>query len=226
MRYAFFLVLALPLGATQQAPAQRATGTLTEGVNAVVVDVVVRDRRGEPVRDLAQSEFEVLEDGVPQKIGAFTPVFEGGGLREPTRAAPAAPGVPGAAVAAPPVSGGPIVMALVFDRLSPEGRRLAIQASQSYLGTQAETPSYIGVFGVDLALTPYAPFTRNARVVRQALDRMASRGSSSFNSPEQRQQRTSADQQAAMAGQAAAAAPGPPPAARPAKRCSARSSRG
>ena len=205
MRYVFFLVLALPLGATQQAPAQRATGTLTEGVNAVVVDVVVRDRRGQPVRDLAQSDFEVLEDGVPQKIGAFTPVFEGGGLREPTRAAPAT-GVAGAAVAAPPVSGGPIVTALVFDRLSPEGRRLAIQASQSYLGTQAETPSYIGVFGVDLALTPYAPFTRNARVVRQALDRMASRGSSSFNSPEQRQQRNSADQQAAMAGEAAASA--------------------
>ena len=148
---AFCVVLALPLGATQQAPAQRATGTLTEGVNAVVVDVVVRDRRGQPVRDLVQSDFEVLEDGVPQKIGAFTPVFEGGGLREPTRAAPAT-GVPGAAVAAPPVSGGPIVTALVFDRLSPEGRRLAIQASQSYLGTQAETPSYIGVFGVDRAL--------------------------------------------------------------------------
>ena len=70
--------------------------------------------------------------------------------------------------------------ALVFDRLSPEARRLAVQAAQSYLGTQTETPGYVGIFGVDLALTPYAPFTRNARVLRQALDKMASRGSASL----------------------------------------------
>ena len=38
----------------------------------MLVDVVVRDKRGQPVRDLALSDFEVLEDGVPQTIGSFT----------------------------------------------------------------------------------------------------------------------------------------------------------
>ena len=69
--------------------------------------------------------------------------------------------------------GGPVVTALVFDRLSPEARRLAVQAAQGYLGTREEAPGYIGIFGVDLSLPPYAPFTRNACALRQALDRMA-----------------------------------------------------
>ena len=38
--------------------------SLNEGVTAVLVDVVVRDRRGQPVRDLTAADFEVLEDGV------------------------------------------------------------------------------------------------------------------------------------------------------------------
>ena len=193
--------------ARQQTP-QRATGTLRDTVRAVLVDVVVRDRRGQPVHDLTAADFEVFEDGVPQKVGSFTPVFEGTGIRESTtsgRAAGAGTEGRGATAASvpPAVEAGPIVTALVFDRLSPEGRRLAIQAAKSYLGTQTELPSYIGIFGVDLAFTPYAPFTRNARVLREALDRMAGRGSSSFNSPEQQQQKANADQQASTAGQAA-----------------------
>ena len=186
--------------ARQQAP-QRAPGGAHEGVRAVLVDIVVRDKRGQPVRDLSPSDFELTEDGVPQTIGSFTPVFEGAGLRESTAAV--APSGGAAAPAGPAVNAGPIVTALVFDRLSPEARRLAIQAAKGYLGTQTETPSYIGIFGVDLALTPYAPFTRNARVLRQALDKMSSRGSSSFNSSEQQQQKANADQQATTAGQAA-----------------------
>ena len=50
----------------------------------------------------------------------------------------------------------------MFDRLSPEARRLAVQAAQGYLGTKEEAPDYIGIFGIDLSMTAYAPFTRNA----------------------------------------------------------------
>src|SRR4029453_9801200 len=60
----------------QAPPAQRAAGSEKTGVTAVLVDVVVRDKKGMPVRDLQQSEFEVLEDGAPQTVGSFTPIFE------------------------------------------------------------------------------------------------------------------------------------------------------
>lgn len=198
----------------QPPPPQRAKDVLTEGVRAVLVDVVVRDKRGQPVRDLALSDFEVLEDGVPQTIGSFTPVFGGAPATAP--ATPPASGtgdaLSAAAGSSPPVNSGPAVTALVFDRLSPEARRLAVQASQNYLGTKDEAPNFIGIFGIDLGLTPYAPFTRNANVLRQALATMAGRASASFNSAEQRQQKTNADQAAASAAQvvsSAAAAGGP-----------------
>ena len=42
----------------------------------MLVDVVVRDRKGQPVRDLTQADFEVIEDSVPQKVGSFTTVFD------------------------------------------------------------------------------------------------------------------------------------------------------
>jgi VWFA-related protein len=216
---ALILGLTMAIGeAQQQPPPQRAKDILTEGVRAVLVDVVVRDKRGQPVRDLTLSDFEVLEDGVPQKIGSFTPVFAGAPATAPATARATSSGAgtgdaSSAAVGSPaPDNSGPAVTALVFDRLSPEARRLAVQASQNYLGTKEEAPNYIGIFGIDIALTPYAPFTRNAYVLRQALASMAGRASASFNNPEQRQQKANADQQAAssaQAGASAAAAGGP-----------------
>lgn len=199
------LVLVLP-GHAQQPTPQRAAGTINQGVTAVLVDVVVRDKRGQPVHDLTQSDFQVLEEGVVQPIGSFSAVFEGGTAPPPNApAVPSAPSGSGVALPAAPPTNIPVT-AIVFDRLSPEARRLAVQAAQSYLGTKEEALGYIGIFGVDLALTPYAPFTRNTRVLRQALTKMGSRGSSSFNSAEQQQQKSNADRAAASAGAAAAAA--------------------
>jgi VWFA-related protein len=201
------LVLLTSTGGAQQPAPQRAQGVVNSGVTAVLVDVVVRDRRGQPVRDLAEADFQITEDGVPQSIGAFTPVFDS--QPSPTLAAPAAaaPSTPSPAGAAGPAAANtPTVIALVFDRLRPEASKLAVEAARSYVGTQKESDSYIGVFSIDLGLSPVAPFTRNARVLRDALDKMAGRGSSSFNNPDQKQQQANLDQQAEMASRAAEAA--------------------
>jgi hypothetical protein len=39
--------------------------------NEVRLDVVVKDKKGRPIRDLKQSDFEILEDGVAQKVESF-----------------------------------------------------------------------------------------------------------------------------------------------------------
>lgn len=44
----------------------------TSGVNVVEVYATVTDERGEPVRGLDRSAFEIKEDGEPQAISAFT----------------------------------------------------------------------------------------------------------------------------------------------------------
>ena len=202
---AFLVALSIVAGAAQQEQTpQRAADTLKEGVTAVLVDVIVRDRRGEPVRDLTAADFELLEDGVAQKIGSFTSILEGAGSGQLATPAPATPANTGAATLTH--SPGPGVIALVFDRLSPEGRRLAVQAANGYLGTKEETPDYIGVFGIDLSLALYAPFTRNAYALRQTLTTLGVRASAGFNNPQQQQQKADADRQASSAGQAVASA--------------------
>jgi VWFA-related protein len=128
---------------------QRSQGVIKEGVRAVLVDVVVRDRRGQPVRDLTQADFEIVEDGAPQTIGSFTRVLEGS-KPEPGAASPSAPG---ANTASPVVDPGPGVTALVFDRLQPESRRIAAQAARSYLGSKEESADVVAVFGIDLSFT-------------------------------------------------------------------------
>ena len=52
---------------TSQAP----VATFKSGAEAVTLSVAVRDRRGHVVRDLTQSQFEVLDSGAPQPIRDF-----------------------------------------------------------------------------------------------------------------------------------------------------------
>jgi VWFA-related protein len=59
------------------------------GINYVRVDVIISDNKGNPVGDLQQSDFEVTEDGKPQKIETFKLVKLDGGtadsIKEPPR---------------------------------------------------------------------------------------------------------------------------------------------
>ena len=60
------LTLALPSFVDgQQTPAFRS------GVNLILVDVTVRDSKGQPIRNLTASDFEILENSKPQAIVTF-----------------------------------------------------------------------------------------------------------------------------------------------------------
>lgn len=45
--------------------------TFRAGVNFVRVDVIVHDEKGQPITDLTQADFEVVEDGRPQTVEQF-----------------------------------------------------------------------------------------------------------------------------------------------------------
>jgi len=47
------------------------TATFRVQVDAIHVDAIVTDARGNPVTDLTADDFEVLEDGRPQTITSF-----------------------------------------------------------------------------------------------------------------------------------------------------------
>ena len=149
--------------------------------NEVALDIVVRDKTGRPVRDLSANDFEVYEDGVRQQVGSFRFV-----LREAPAASTTAGAASGKGVAprvAPPRDVASVgVIALVFDRLSPEARALARKAGLAYAEEGITGGGYTGVFGIDQALRTIQSYTDNPELVRQAVERATSTTTSTYAS--------------------------------------------
>jgi len=70
------VVAAATLVAQTQQPSQagQTLPTFRSRVQMIDVDVVVMDKRNQPVRGLAKEDFEIIEEGQSQEIRTFTPV--------------------------------------------------------------------------------------------------------------------------------------------------------
>ena len=152
----------------------------------VLVDVVVRDRKGRLVRDLSASDFEVYEDRAKQAISNFRVVALLGTDRASATPQPdVAPSQSSAsprptvapAVATPPATGaatqsGPAVIAFLFDRLSPAARDTAHRAALAYTDRGHVSGDLVGVFGIDVAsLHVFQAFTGDMTAIRGGFDR-------------------------------------------------------
>src|SRR5688500_18151196 len=62
----------LPSGTSAQAPQAPPSTTFQVEVNYVDIDTIVTDENGNFVSNLSRDDFEVLEDGKPQKIDTFS----------------------------------------------------------------------------------------------------------------------------------------------------------
>ncbi len=144
------------------APPQPRYGTAT---SAVVVDVVARDKKG-PVIDLTQADFEVFEDGKPQQIATFE-------RRAPDALLTRVGGEAATGVGTREVAMPPVVVALAWDRLTPEGRALAMKAAQSFVSTRQQT-EMVGVFIVDQALRTVEGYTTDEAKLKAAVERVSS----------------------------------------------------
>jgi VWFA-related protein len=84
------------LSAQAPAPAQPAaagaqqTPTFRVQIDAVTMDVIVKDENGRFIPDLSKNDFEVFEDGVKQDLASLT-VVSGGRVSNVLEAAPPAP---------------------------------------------------------------------------------------------------------------------------------------
>jgi VWFA-related protein len=94
-----FLALALVILAAvsllAQDPVQRSQDVIRSRADLVTADVTVRDRAGRFVPDLASSDFEILEDGVPQKLVTLIMTQGGRVYTRLTNAPPPGPGAGG-----------------------------------------------------------------------------------------------------------------------------------
>src|SRR3954467_11597015 len=145
----------------QSADSQSLTSTAT----AILVDVVVRDRKGRPVVDLAATDFEIAEDGIPQKADTFTRVSHGNGIGIGVgwkSAEHTITGSAGAKTAGAPSTETPpddATTALVFDHLSSESLRLAQRATLEYIPLSGESGVRVGVFATDPGIRAVQEFT-------------------------------------------------------------------
>jgi VWFA-related protein len=66
------LLMAAPVWAqTQAGSTEQPASTLRVTTRAVLVDVIVTDRHGDPVKGLTKDDFTILEDGKPQRVSYF-----------------------------------------------------------------------------------------------------------------------------------------------------------
>jgi VWFA-related protein len=158
-----------------QEPADRST-VIRAAVDAVVVDVVVRDRAGRPVRDLKPGEIELLENGVPQEVISFRLV------QPDTEAKGDHFRVPGAKPTAPVTD--PLqdirLVTLIFERLGLEGRRLSGRAVGDFLKNELRDNVLISVFALDRRLHILQQFTNDRRMILEAVKQVTSGANTQF----------------------------------------------
>jgi VWFA-related protein len=161
------LFLGVGMSSRAQQPARELSSPPSFRVDAgvVMLDVVVRDKKGRLVRDLRPEEVQVFEDGVRQEVTGFRFVETG---REATPPAPA-PGAP----AVPPRAEPPkqiTLVTLLFDQLGTEARIIARRAALDFLASDHRTDLWIAVFTIDRKMRLLQQFTTNRDQARVAVD--------------------------------------------------------
>jgi VWFA-related protein len=172
--------------------------TFRSAVNLVLVDVVVRDRRGAIVKNLTADDFELLEDGVRQHIRPFA--YEEVGamtnraadLSSPDTSVPddAMPVV--SAAASTPVPSHPLtsedvaghrLITLVFDTSSMELDDLerALEQASQWVDSKMDSADLVAVAAIASSLQVVTDFTGSKDRVRGALTALSASGNAAFD---------------------------------------------
>jgi VWFA-related protein len=133
----------------------------------VLLDVVVRDKKGRTVRDLRSDEVQVYEDDVRQEIDGFRFLDS----RAAGEALEAAQETDAETRPAPPLAESRHLnlVTLLFDRLDPDGRAIARKAALSFLEMEDRPDVYVSVFQIGESLKLLHQFTTEREVVRHAI---------------------------------------------------------
>jgi VWFA-related protein len=162
------LLLAISIGATsERTMAQETEPRFRTEAEAVVVDAVVRDAAGHPIRCLSKADFRLVEDGIEQQIATFESVGSAD--------CPNVPSTGGQNRAALEASTPVPVTAIVFHELGPGARAAAFRAARAFVGEHRARGEFVGVFALDFAVHTMTPYTRDESVVLTALRRAAMR---------------------------------------------------
>jgi VWFA-related protein len=156
---AVFAPWLLACSAVAQTTPPESGSTIRATSTEVLLDLIVRDKHGKPVRNLKPGEVEIFENGVRQEIKAFRFVSLRDSQEKKHQGSPA--------VAFRPLRATNVV-SVVFHNLNPVARTRALEAVQEFVTGHLQPDTYFGVFNLDDRLTGILPFTMDRTEVLKA----------------------------------------------------------
>jgi VWFA-related protein len=167
---------------TQEPPRRQEESVLKVEATAVVVDVIVTDRKGHHVPGLTASDFMLSENNSPQTIESFIPPAPRPGPREVENGrggsaalAPLAAGPKGPAAAKQTRTHQLITVVLDLGDLHPESLRRACAAAGKFAEKTIAEGNLIAIYWVDTSLHLGVPFTRDRKRALEVLESLNTR---------------------------------------------------
>jgi VWFA-related protein len=162
------LVLACSLFAQTPPP------TFRTGAQEVLLDVVVRDKKGQLVTNLEPGDLEVYDNGVRRPVSSFRLIQGSSDISLPDQPKPTA----AAPAPAPRKQLNPLaqvrLMTLIFNRLDLNSRQLARTAGLDLLKNEFPENVYMSVFVLGDSLQGIQAFTNDRELLRKAVTRATS----------------------------------------------------
>ena len=193
--------------------AQEARQTFRSGRDLVSVDVVVRDRAGNVVRDLTAADFEIREDGRPQQILGLSFQEIAQESVAPATTAELLAGVeermadPAAATPSPMTAtdvAGRRMLVLLFDlsSMQPDEVQRAVDSASTFVKEQMAPADMVAIATVSSVLDVLTDFTGDRGIVAATLAQLAYTEGTATPPPDAATAAT--DEEAAAAAEAAA----------------------
>ena len=166
---------------SQSPPSQgdAAENVIHVNVNLVQMDAVVTDSKGNPVETLRPQDFEILQDGKPQKITNFSFISTRPAARDAAQPKPAAPAKSREKpVPPPPFMPKPSeihrTIALVVDDLGLSWESIArVRGSlKKFVDTQVEPGDLVAIIRTGAGMGSLQQFTTDKRLLYAAADRV------------------------------------------------------
>lgn len=166
-------------GASPQGP--QAAETLHASTQLVIVDVVVEDRRGNPVHGLTRDNFVLTEQGKPETIRDFEE-HSAASSNKPRPPAPKLP--PGVFTNYTPVPPDSTLNILLVDALNTKVTDQVFLRQQLFDFIKREKPgTNVAIFTLANQLVMLQGFTEDPEVLRSAVQRLNTRGALLLNDP-------------------------------------------
>jgi VWFA-related protein len=165
-----FCSTSVAAGPQSQAPASPPPTTQVR-TEEVLLDVVVRDKKGRVVTDLKPEDFHILDNGEPRPIKSFRLVqggeaLSGGGSSARTQLDPLRQ---------------IRLVTMIFQCFDTQSLRLAHDAALDLIKGELPQNVYVAVMTIDHKLEVLQPFTNDPDLLRKAIDRATRSGSADFS---------------------------------------------